>query len=211
MATLRYTTNLNSVATNVDSVVLSDPTGAYGVKRNDTGAVVVAVNAAFTNAGAGVYTYTFAAVAGVSYTAWIKRVHDGKTLYREINWIAAGDIEEVTEGAEITAAETLELIMAYGTEAIFYTGTDEFDPATNETVHSGGLTHAVNVVEENRYYQVPDDADILLYFSPSGLSWRPEVGKTVDYKGQHWTIMRVSPTVFQGVTLLWTIAMKGVP
>ena len=37
------------------SIVLSDPTGAYGVKRNDTDAVVVADEAAFTNIGVGIY------------------------------------------------------------------------------------------------------------------------------------------------------------
>lgn len=41
-------------------ITLSDPTGAYGVKRSDTSAVVVAAGTAVTSEGAGIYSYTFA-------------------------------------------------------------------------------------------------------------------------------------------------------
>ena len=41
-------------------ITLSDPTGAYGVRRTDTSAVVVAAGTAVTDEGGGVYSYTFA-------------------------------------------------------------------------------------------------------------------------------------------------------
>jgi hypothetical protein len=78
----------------VTSVVLSDPTGTYGVKRNDTDAVVVADGTAMTKVSTGVYRYTFAEPEiGLTYTAQIEWVYGGETYY----------IEEVKEGTAASA------------------------------------------------------------------------------------------------------------
>ena len=71
----------NGVATDVTSAKLSDPTGAYGVKRDDTDAVVVADGAAMTKLETGLYEYSFDAVAGVAYTAYVEFVYQGSTYH----------------------------------------------------------------------------------------------------------------------------------
>ncbi|NLF32100.1 MAG: hypothetical protein GX591_14590 [Planctomycetes bacterium] len=63
-------------------VRLSDPTGTYGVKRNDTGAAVVPAAAAMTDLGGGAYSHTFDdPAADLTYTGWVQYVHDGQTHY----------------------------------------------------------------------------------------------------------------------------------
>jgi hypothetical protein len=71
---------------NPTSVVFSDPTGAYGIKRNDTDAIIVAANVPMVNESVGVYTYTFDEPVGadtLTYTYWIKWVYQGHTDYDE--------------------------------------------------------------------------------------------------------------------------------
>lgn len=64
------------------SVLLSDPTGGYGVKRNDTGAAVVADGTAMTEIGGGVYRHVFTDPAeGLTYTGWVEYTYDGE-VYR---------------------------------------------------------------------------------------------------------------------------------
>ena len=64
------------------SIVLSDPTGAYGVKRNDTDAVVVADGAAFTNIGVGIYEKSWTdPAADLTYTAYAEYVIGGETYW----------------------------------------------------------------------------------------------------------------------------------
>jgi hypothetical protein len=75
---------VGGVLTNATSVKLSDPDDVYGIKRNDTDAVVVANNTAMTNPSTGVYTYTFTAVVNVSYTAYIEFSYGGDTIFREV-------------------------------------------------------------------------------------------------------------------------------
>jgi hypothetical protein len=209
MTTLRYTTNINEVATDVTSVVLCDPAGTYGVKRNDTGGTVVVANTSLDNLSPGVYSYTFDTIGGIQYTAWIKRTYGRKVSYREVVWTPVVAEEEVV-AAEVTAADTLELISQYGTEAIFYTDTPSFDPATSLTTRAAVATHIVMVLEESRKYAIPNNADVVLYFSPSGLSFTPAIEQKISYKGQHWRAVSVEPTTYQGVTLLWTAMLKGV-
>lgn len=87
--TFRRTWYVDGVATAVTSALLSDATGAYGIKRNDTDKVVVADATAMDNPSTGVYEYeldapdldTASPEAGVTYTAWIEIVYDG-TTYR---------------------------------------------------------------------------------------------------------------------------------
>lgn len=81
--TIQEKFTIDGVLTDVTSVVLSDPTATYGVKRNDTSAVVVADGTAMTKVSTGVYRHTFAEPAvGLTYTYWVEWVYGGET-YRD--------------------------------------------------------------------------------------------------------------------------------
>lgn len=93
--------SIDGTPTAMTSVVLSDPTGTYGVKRNDTGAAVVADGTAMTAGAAGVYTHTFAdPAADLTYTYWIEFVYDGKT-----HWIEGGFAGGTSTYVPVTTAE----------------------------------------------------------------------------------------------------------
>ncbi len=78
------TFTIDNVLTNVTSVVLSDPDGNFGVKRNDNDATVVADGTAMTNISTGVYRHTFTDPdLDLAYTAWIEWVFDGDTFRDE--------------------------------------------------------------------------------------------------------------------------------
>lgn len=82
--TLTFTFEIDDVLTDVTSCVLSDATGAYGVKRNDTDAVVVADSTAMTKTSTGKYEYIFTEPAdGLTYTWVAEYVYLG-TTYREV-------------------------------------------------------------------------------------------------------------------------------
>ena len=89
--TISQTFKVGSTPTNVTSAKLSDPTGTFGVKRNDTSAVVVVDGTNMTNSATGVYEYTFSAEFGVSCTAYIEFVYDGDTIYIEFDLPAVSD------------------------------------------------------------------------------------------------------------------------
>lgn len=79
------TWKVEGVLTNVTTATLSDPTGTYGIKRNDTDAVVVADGTAMTNSSTGVYEYSLTDSVGVAYTAYVEIVYDGSTYYFEVD------------------------------------------------------------------------------------------------------------------------------
>lgn len=85
---IRKTFKVGGVPTNVTSALLSDPTGAFGVKRNDTDAVVVADGTAMTNVSTGVYEYEFADVVGVAYTAYVEMTYAGAIYRFEVEFAA---------------------------------------------------------------------------------------------------------------------------
>ena len=66
--TVRVRTYHNGVLANPESIVLSDSTGAYGVKRTDTNGVVVNDGTAMTTTATGKHEYTFnEPTPGLSY------------------------------------------------------------------------------------------------------------------------------------------------
>jgi hypothetical protein len=69
MTTLRVQTRIAGVLANVSGVTLADAvTGpVYGVRRTDTGAVVVTAGTAMVNVSTGVYEYDFTDAPGVPY------------------------------------------------------------------------------------------------------------------------------------------------
>jgi len=92
---------VEGVLTNATSAKLSDPTGTFGVKRNDTDAVVVADGTNMTNSSTGIYDYSFNDVAGASYTAYVEIVYLGATYHLEVD-IPAREDTSVTAFSYLT-------------------------------------------------------------------------------------------------------------
>ena len=86
---------MEDVLTNVTTAKLSDPTGTYGVKRNDTDAVVVADGTSMTAASTGVYEYSFTDIVGIAYTAYVEIVYDGSTYHFEVDLPASVAVGEM--------------------------------------------------------------------------------------------------------------------
>jgi hypothetical protein len=100
MPIIRWTLKIDDVPTDPTSIVLSDPTGTYGVKRNDTDAVVVADGTAMTKIATGVYEHTFTApAAGLTYTYYNEWVYGGETHHHE------GSLSDVAADGYCTLAE----------------------------------------------------------------------------------------------------------
>jgi len=89
---IKKTWQVDGVLTNVTSAKLSDPTGTYGVKRNDTSAVIVADGTDLTSSATGVYDYSFTDTDGVAYTAYIEIVYAGATYYFEVDFAARSTV-----------------------------------------------------------------------------------------------------------------------
>jgi len=103
MSTITRTFRLDGVLTDMTTVKLSSNDETYGVKRNDTGAVVVADNTAMTKLSTGVYTYTFTdPAADLTYTYTLEIVYGGETY-----WVTDTLTGPTTSAAE--AAGTLYL------------------------------------------------------------------------------------------------------
>jgi hypothetical protein len=80
-----HRTKLNGILTDADSVTLADPTGTYGLRRDDTGAAVVASGTALTRTATGTYSYTNEALAeGVAHSGYVKTVIGSRTAYSYI-------------------------------------------------------------------------------------------------------------------------------
>jgi len=88
---IHQTFKIGDTLTDVTTAKLSDPTGTYGIKRNDTGATVVADGTAMTNTATGTYEYTLSAIVNVSYTAYIEFVYGGDTFHIEYDLPAISD------------------------------------------------------------------------------------------------------------------------
>lgn len=97
---------VNGVLTDVTTAKLSDPTGTYGVKRNDTNAVVVADGTDMASTATGIYSYSFTYVEGVAYTAYVEIVYEGATYHFEV------DIEAVTTSVTGTTYSDVQVEIA---------------------------------------------------------------------------------------------------
>lgn len=87
---------VEGVLTNVTSAKLSDPTGTYGVKRNDTNAVVVADGTSMTNSATGTYDYSFTDIQDIAYTAYVEIVYAGAAYYFEVDLPARTSVDGMT-------------------------------------------------------------------------------------------------------------------
>ena len=106
-----------------DSVpVLFDRTGTYGIKRNDTGDVVIAAGVSMAKTSTGTYQYTFTPVVRlVEHTIWVKVVYNRKTTYYEILYTPPAE--------DLTASSPSEVLHYYLTNtALLFT-----DPADGST------------------------------------------------------------------------------
>jgi len=84
MPTIRRTWKVNGVFTDVTSARLSSPDGTFGVRRDDTGAVVVADGTSMSRVSSGVYEYSFVEpAAGLAYSGFVEIVYAGQTHYFE--------------------------------------------------------------------------------------------------------------------------------
>ena len=84
MSKIRERFEIDGALTDVTSCKLSDPTGTYGVKRNDNDAVVVADDTAMTKVATGIYEYEFTDPAyDLEYTYYVEWVYDGETHHDE--------------------------------------------------------------------------------------------------------------------------------
>jgi len=80
--TISRTFSIGGVLTDMTSVKLSDPDATFGVKRNDTGEIVVTDNTAMTRTAAGTYEYSFAEPASnLTYTYSMEISYGGETYY----------------------------------------------------------------------------------------------------------------------------------
>jgi hypothetical protein len=93
--------------TDPTSMTLIDPTGAYGVKRDDTNATVVAAGTAMTKLSTGLFAYTFTEPApGLAYTAWVRVIYLGTTYYFQHS------LEAVTSQATTSMGVTFQSLQA---------------------------------------------------------------------------------------------------
>lgn len=78
--TIRFTLKLGGVLTDATSVVLRDPTAAFGMRRTDTQAVIAAAGTALSRVSTGLYQYTFAEpAAGLVYQYFVEWLYAGET------------------------------------------------------------------------------------------------------------------------------------
>lgn len=90
--TIRQVFAVNGIPTDVESAVLSDPTGTYGVKRTDTNEVIVADGTAMTRVGVGTYEYEFNDIVGISYSAYVEFQYGSSSYYVESDFDARVEV-----------------------------------------------------------------------------------------------------------------------
>lgn len=75
---------VNGVATNANAVVLSDPTGTFGLQRKDNSSIVVPANTPLIRAGTGIYYYEFTDPApDLTYRYYLRIEYGTLVTYRE--------------------------------------------------------------------------------------------------------------------------------
>lgn len=102
--TIQFALTVDGAAVDADALpVLSDPTAAFGVRRTDTMAIVLAAGTAFVRDGLGLYSKTFTdPAAGLTYNYWVKAIVGGQVITFERNQSGAG---AATAGAYATLSE----------------------------------------------------------------------------------------------------------
>lgn len=139
--TIQPVIRIDGVLRDVTPIVLRDPTGAFGVKRTDTDAVVVAAGTALTRISTGVYEYVFTDPApALTYDYWVEFVYNGDTFrYERISQggvdAASNSYCTLTEGDAIAATMPAIVVKSYvagdaaGRTAALVMGTSDIDAA----------------------------------------------------------------------------------
>ena len=115
MPTIRFTIKVNNLLTDPDSVVLEDTAGTYGVKRNDTDAVIAAAGTAMDKVSTGIYEYAFDDPgADLIYGYYVKYVLNGATYYSEgvIAGTASSGLDELLEDTREVLEDSSKAIFA---------------------------------------------------------------------------------------------------
>jgi hypothetical protein len=126
MTTLRLTTKAAGVLANVTSVTLANAaTGAtWGVRRTDTGVVVVAAGTAVPNISIGLYEYTFTDLPGVPYEYRMAVVYGGETFVSGGDWTAnvtpATAVLELTDFDEVLVANVAHELEMWGEDVVVH-------------------------------------------------------------------------------------------
>jgi len=98
MITLQFNFLIDDVMTDVTSAVLSDPTGTYGVKRDDNDAVVVADGTAMVRIDTGQYEYEMTEpVAGLTYTYYVEYVYAANTYRSSYTYVDATRVVSLSD------------------------------------------------------------------------------------------------------------------
>lgn len=152
--TLTFSHRVDGTLTNATSVVLSDPTGTYGVRRTDTSATVVADGTAMTNASTGVYTYVLTEpAAALTYQYYVEWVYGGLTHRAEFSAIGARD------GADWEYADEQDVIDLIGEDSlkqISNVGTDASTVNSDRVQRAGESADAwINARLSRMGYTVP--------------------------------------------------------
>lgn len=100
--TFQFVHRVNGVLTDATTVLMSDPTGAFGARRTDTSAAVVADGTAMTRVSAGVYQYELTdPAAGLTYEWWAEYTYDGITNRAEFSETGGVDLDAGTTGSYV--------------------------------------------------------------------------------------------------------------
>jgi phage gp36-like protein len=143
MPTLEFTFRVDEALADATSVVLSDPTGTFGVRRMDTSAVVVADGTAMTNASTGVYRHTFTApAAGLTYEWVAEVVYEGVTYHFEREFTDS-DAGGEAAGDWLTEAY---LDTRYGDENVTIQAGKDGDPTDEEI--AAAIQRAIDDAED---------------------------------------------------------------
>jgi hypothetical protein len=106
MSTTTFQTTLSP--DDATAAVMSDPTGAFGVRRTDTNAVLVAAGAAADHPSTTFYQKTITdPAAGIPYEAWFKLTVGTDTIYRRVLKMSGGAESDTLSYLTVTKLRAL--------------------------------------------------------------------------------------------------------
>jgi hypothetical protein len=121
----------------------------------------------------------------------------------------------------ISAAQVLEILARYGTDAVFRTyASTSYNPATGLVTLGAATNHTHKVVppysprrgDLERWAGNTGirEAEALSGVSASGLAFTPAVGMEFVYAGKTWRITGVNPIRYQGNIVMYEVALTAV-
>jgi hypothetical protein len=200
---------VDGTLTDATSAVLSDSTGTYGIKRDDTDAAVVADGTALTSLGTGLYGYDFTPpVEGIAYTWRVEFVYQSESYYDGGTYTASQTTtpdctEHYTEYADLTAALDDHLGWegdATRTESIInqaYRRALHPRPMDGRSAHEWTFlrpTHEMSVTAGVQNYDLPTDfarVDGMVYYKENNWAYYPiqevSIGNLLNLRQYPWS------------------------